>query len=48
MTWDAAMRWALIRARETGVRRHVYAYRLGFRRPGEPRWVYAVGVAVTE
>lgn len=51
MTWEAAMRWARTRARETGVRHRVYGYRIGgaahvpgmtviWRGTG---WAYAVG-----
>lgn len=49
MTWEAAMRFARIRARETGVRHRVYGYRvagnplLGWHVPGS--WRYAVGRA---
>lgn len=45
MTWEAAMRWARIRAEDTGKRYRVYGYEvqgcegLGWR-PG--RWAYAV------
>lgn len=42
MTWDAAMRWALVRAKDTGARYRVYGYRMG---SWSPRWAYAVGKA---
>ena len=48
VTWEAAMRWARVRAGETGCRYRVYGYEvlgnpgLGWR-PGH--WAYAVGRA---
>jgi hypothetical protein len=41
MNWEAAMRWARIRAKETGER---YAVR-GYRRPNGGRWSYVAGRA---
>jgi len=46
MTWVAAMRWALLRARETGIKRKVYAYPVPVVPDGCGRqngWAYAVG-----
>ncbi len=45
MKWEAAMKWARIRARETGVKRRVYGY---FRWVPDPaglrrEWAYAIG-----
>jgi len=39
MTWEAAMRWARIRAYDDGCRRAVYGYRV------RGAWFYAVGIA---
>lgn len=44
MTWEAAMRWARLRARDTGERHRVFAYAVS----GVPmggKWRYAVGKA---
>lgn len=41
MTWAAALQWALIRSRATGLPYRVYGY-IDMRRV---RWVYAVGPA---
>lgn len=47
MTWEAAMRWALIRARGTGQRMRVFSHRVYVVTPDGVRdsWAYRVGPA---